>query len=372
MHPQDSEDEFLEQDPTAEPVAGSRPAGDLPEEGEQEEESDELYEHHRIRADRRQELLRLDKFLLNRLPSTSRTRIQNAIRAEAVQVNDRPVKSNYRVKPLDVITITLPEPPREFKVVPEPMNLDIRYEDGELLIVNKPAGLVVHPAYGNWNGTLVNGLAYHLQNLPTGRNGEIRPGLVHRIDKDTSGLLVIGKTEWAMTHLSNQFFHHTIERTYLALVWGVPKETEGTIRGHIGRSLKDRKVQAVYPDGEHGKHAVTHYKVLRAFGSKVALLQCNLETGRTHQIRAHMKHIGHPLFGDATYGGDKIVYGQRTGSYKVFAEKMLAAMPRQALHAKSLGFEHPTTHEHLQFEAELPPDFEELLARWEEYSRDTD
>ncbi|RSK30267.1 RluA family pseudouridine synthase [Hymenobacter metallilatus] len=334
---------------------------------EDEEGGDELYEHHRITADRRQELLRLDKFLLNRLPSTSRTRIQNAIKAEAVQVNDRAVKSNYRVKPGDTITITLPEPPREFKVVPEPMNLDIRYEDAELLIVNKPAGLVVHPAFGNWNGTLVNGLAYHLQNLPTGRNGEIRPGLVHRIDKDTSGLLVIGKTEFAMTHLSNQFFHHTIERTYLALVWGVPKDEAGTVRGHIGRSLKDRKVQAVYPDGEQGKHAVTHYKVLRSFG-KVALLQCNLETGRTHQIRAHMKHIGHPLFGDATYGGDKIVYGQRTGAYKAFAEKMLELMPRQALHAKSLGFEHPTTRELLHFEAELPADFEAVLAEWDKYA----
>ncbi|SNC77435.1 ribosomal large subunit pseudouridine synthase D [Hymenobacter gelipurpurascens] len=341
------------------------PAPDSEGEGDGE---DELYEHHRIRADKKQELLRLDKFLLNRLANTSRTRIQNAIKAEAVQVNDRVVKSNYRVKPLDVITITLPEPPREFKVVPEPMDLDIRYEDSELLLVNKPAGLVVHPAFGNWQGTLVNGLAYHLSNLPTGRNGEIRPGLVHRIDKDTSGLLVVGKSEWAMTHLSQQFFHHTIERTYLALVWGVPKESTGTIRGHIGRSLKDRKVQAVYPAGEQGKHAVTHYKVLRSFGT-VSLLQCNLETGRTHQIRAHMKHIGHPLFGDATYGGDKIVYGQRTGAYKVFAEKALEIMPRQALHAKSLGFIHPTTHEQLHFEVELPADFEAVLAKWEQYEQ---
>lgn len=340
------------------------PQTDSEEEGEGE---DELYEHHRIRADKKQELLRLDKFLLNRLANTSRTRIQNAIRAEAVQVNDRVVKSNYRVKPFDVITITLPEPPREFKVLPEAMDLDIRYEDSELLLVNKPAGLVVHPAFGNWQGTLVNGLAYHLSNLPTGRNGEIRPGLVHRIDKDTSGLLVVGKTEWAMTHLSQQFFHHTIERTYLALVWGVPKEPVGTIRGHIGRSLKDRKVQAVFPEGEQGKHAVTHYKVLRSFG-KVALLQCNLETGRTHQIRAHMKYIGHPLFGDATYGGDKIVYGQRTGAYKVFAEKALEMMPRQALHAKSLGFIHPTSHEKLQFEVELPADFQAVLEKWEQYS----
>ena len=331
------------------------------------EGGDELYEHHRIRADKGQELLRLDKFLLNRLSSTSRTRIQNAIKAEAVQVNDKPAKANYRVKPLDVVTVTLPEPPREFKVVPEPMDLDIRYEDESLLLVNKTAGMVVHPAFGNWNGTLVNGLAYHLHNLPTGRNGEIRPGLVHRIDKDTSGLLVVGKSEWAMTHLSQQFFHHTIERTYLALVWGIPKKLEGTITGHIGRSLKDRKVQAVYPEGDQGKHAVTHYKVLRTY-QHVALLQCNLETGRTHQIRAHMKHIGHPLFSDATYGGDKVLYGQRTGAYKAFVENAFVLMPRQALHAKSLGFVHPVTGAHMQFEAELPPDFTAVLAAWERYA----
>ncbi|OUJ73701.1 RluA family pseudouridine synthase [Hymenobacter crusticola] len=341
-------------------------ADDLPEDDDIDG-GDELYEHHRIRVDKGQELLRLDKFLFNRLPNASRTKIQNAIEAEAVQVNDKAVKPNYRVKPFDVITITLPEPPREVKVVPEPMELDIRYEDESLLLVNKPAGLVVHPAFGNWNGTLVNGLAYHLSNLPTGRNGEIRPGLVHRIDKDTSGLLVIGKTEWAMTHLSQQFFHHTIERTYLALVWGVPKEPQGTIRGHIGRSLKDRKVQAVFPDGEQGKPAVTHYKVLRSF-QHVSLLQCNLETGRTHQIRAHMKFIGHPLFSDATYGGDRIVYGQPVGSYKAFVENAFKLMPRQALHAKSLGFVHPVTGEQIHFEAELPADFEAVLAKWEVYA----
>ncbi|SHK01708.1 RluA family pseudouridine synthase [Hymenobacter psychrotolerans] len=338
----------------------------LPDEDDADE-GDELYEHHRIQADRRQELLRLDKFLLNRLPNVSRTKIQTAIEAQAVQVNERAVKSNYRVKPGDVITITLPEPPREFKVLPEPMHLDIRYEDEALLLVNKPAGMVVHPAFGNWNGTLVNGLAHHLNNLPTGRNGEIRPGLVHRIDKDTSGLLVIGKTEWAMTHLSQQFFHHTIERTYLALVWGIPKETQGTIRSNIGRSLKDRKVQAVFPEGDQGKHAVTHYKVLRTFGH-VALVQCNLETGRTHQIRVHMKHIGHPLFSDATYGGNKVLYGQRTGAYKAFVEKAFELMPRQALHAKSLGFVHPNSSETMQFEAELPADFAAVLAHWEQYA----
>ncbi|WP_151086238.1 RluA family pseudouridine synthase [Hymenobacter baengnokdamensis] len=330
-------------------------------------EGDELYEHHRIVADRGQELLRLDKFLLNRLANASRTKIQDAIRAEAVQVNGKVTKPNYRVRPADIITITLPEPPRTGKVVPQEMALDIRYEDADLLIVNKPAGMVVHPAYGNWEGTLVNGLAYHLQNLPTGRNGEIRPGLVHRIDKDTSGLLVIGKTEWAMTHLSQQFFHHTIERSYLALAWGRFDEDAGTVRGHIGRSLRDRKVQAVYPDGSQGKHAVTHYRVLQRYGP-VTLLECRLETGRTHQIRAHMQHIGHPLFSDAIYGGDRIRVGQSTGTYKAFVENCFALMPRQALHARSLGFVHPSTGERLFFEAELPEDFTAVLARWESWA----
>lgn len=340
-----------------------------PEESEEESEAgDELYEHHRIVVSRKQDLLRLDKYLMRQLPHSSRTKIQNAILAEAVQVNERPTKSNYRIKPGDLITITLPEPPIDFRVLPEPMNLDIRYEDEALLMVNKPAGMVVHPAFGNWHGTLVNGLTHHLNNLPTGRNGEIRPGLVHRIDKDTSGLLVIGKTDYAMTHLSQQFFYHTIERTYLALVWGVPKEAQGTIRSNIGRSVKDRKIQAVYPlDGEDGKSAVTHYKVLRTFGH-VALVQCNLETGRTHQIRVHMKHIGHPLFSDATYGGNKVLYGQRTGAYKDFVEKAFEMMPRQALHAKSLGFTHPVTGEQMQFEVELPTDFASVLTHWEQYA----
>jgi 23S rRNA pseudouridine1911/1915/1917 synthase len=331
------------------------------------EGGDELYEHHRIIVDRGQELLRIDKFLLNRLSNTSRNKIQEAIRADAVQVNGATVKPNYRVKPGDTITITLPEPPREGKVVPEPMDLDIRYEDAELLIVNKPAGMVVHPAYGNWQGTLVNGLAYHLANLPTGRNGEIRPGLVHRIDKDTSGLLVIGKTEFAMTHLSLQFFHHTIQRSYLALVWGTPPGPTGTIRGHIGRSLRDRKVQAVYPGGEQGKPAVTHYEVLQEFGP-VTLLRCVLETGRTHQIRAHMQYIGHPLFSDATYGGNRIRIGQNTASYRAFVENAFQLMPRQALHARSLGFVHPTSGANIFFEAELPADFTAVLAKWEQFA----
>ena len=333
---------------------------------ENTEDSDELYEHHRIVVDKGQALLRLDKFLMDRLPNVTRNKLQGAIRSESVQVNQKPVKVSYKVKPQDVITITLAEPPRDTDVVPEDIPLNIIYEDEELLLVNKEAGMVVHPAYNNWTGTLVNALTYYLQNLPTSSNGESRPGLVHRIDKDTSGLLVIAKTDYSMAYLAKQFFDHTIERTYYALVWGVPTEEQGTVVGHIGRSVKDRKVMAVYPDGSYGKHAVTHYKVLRRF-KYVSLVQCNLETGRTHQIRAHMKHIGHPLFSDATYGGDKILSGSPTGTYKAFVENAFKLMPRQALHAKSLGFKHPATRQHIQFDSELPEDFAAVLAKWELY-----
>lgn len=330
------------------------------------DESDELYEHHRIVVDKGQALLRVDKFLMDRLPNVTRNKLQEAIRSESVQVNHKPVKVSYRVKPLDVITITLADPPRDTDVVPEDIPLNIIYEDEQLLLVNKPAGMVVHPAYNNYTGTLVNALVYYMQNLPTTRNGEGRPGLVHRIDKDTSGLLVVAKTEYGMAYLAKQFFDHTIERTYYALVWGVPKQEAGTITGHVGRSAKDRRVMAVYPDGAYGKHAVTHFKVLRRF-KHVALVQCNLETGRTHQIRAHMKHIGHPLFSDATYGGDKILQGMPNGSYKTFVENAFKVMPRQALHAKSLGFTHPVTKEFLQFDSELPEDFKAVLEKWELY-----
>lgn len=332
-------------------------------EQENTDDSDELYEHYRIVVDKGQALLRIDKFLMDRLPNVTRNKLQNAIRTESIQVNQKPVKVSYKVRPLDVITVTLPEPPRDTDIIPENIPLDIRYEDTDLLLVNKPAGMVVHPAYANWSGTLVNALTYHLQNLPTTRNGEGRPGLVHRIDKDTSGLLVIAKTEFSMAFLAKQFYDHSIERTYLALVWGIPKENEGTIVGHIGRSAKDRKVMAVYPDGEYGKHAVTHYKVLKRF-KYVSLVQCNLETGRTHQIRAHMKHIGHPLFSDAMYGGDKILQGTPNGTYKSFVENAFKLMPRQALHAKSLGFIHPTTKEFLQFDSDLPADFVAVLDKW--------
>ncbi len=330
------------------------------------EESDELYEHHRIVADKGQALLRIDKFLMDRLANVTRNKLQAAIRAESVQVNNKPVKVSYKIKPLDVITIILAEPPRDTTVVPEDITLDIVYEDEELLIVNKPAGMVVHPAFNNWTGTLVNALTYYFQNLPTTRNGEGRPGLVHRIDKDTSGLLVIAKTEYSMAYLAKQFFKHTITRTYYALVWGAPKADAGTIEGHVGRSAKDRRVMTVYEDKSYGKHAITHYKVLRRF-KYVTLVQCNLETGRTHQIRAHMKYIGHPLFSDATYGGDKILQGMPTGSYKTFVDNAFKVMPRQALHAKSLGFKHPTTKDFISFDSALPTDFEAVLEKWELY-----
>ncbi|WP_040005320.1 RluA family pseudouridine synthase [Fibrisoma limi] len=338
----------------------------MAEEIEEFSEEDELYEHHRVVVDKGQGLLRVDRFLMDRLPNATRTKIQAAIDAESVRINDRPTKASYKVKPLDVITISLPHPPRETDLVPENIPLNIIYEDDELLVLNKPAGMVVHPAYGNWNGTVVNALVYHFQNLPTTQNGVARPGLVHRIDKDTSGLMVIAKTEYAMTHLARQFYDHTIERTYNALVWGIPEPPAGTITGYIGRSVKDRKVQTIYDDESKGKWAVTHYKTLEVL-RYVTLVQCNLETGRTHQIRAHMKHIGHPLFSDAMYGGDRILRGTPVGSYKSFVDNAFKLLPRQALHAKSLGFEHPRTRQWLQFDSELPDDFRAVLEKWRNY-----
>ena len=271
-----------------------------------EEEELELYEHHRILVDKGQSLVRIDKFLTEKIANATRNKVQHAIESGGVLVNGEPTKSNYKIKPLDEIRVLLEKPPRDTEVLPENIPLDILFEDPHLLVVNKPAGMVVHPAHGNWTGTLVNGLVYHFQHLPEMKGNVGRPGLVHRIDKDTSGLLVIAKTEEAMAPLAAQFFHHSIDRTYLALVWGEPETDEGTITGHVGRSAKDRKVMDVFPDGSQGKHAVTHWKVLRRL-RYVSLIQCNLETGRTHQIRAHMKYLGHPLFNDAMYGGNKIL-----------------------------------------------------------------
>ena len=329
-------------------------------------EEEELYEHYRIVVDKGQSLLRIDKFLMDRIQNATRNKIQNAIEADTVLVNDKPVKSNYKVKPFDVITIFLPKPPRNEEIIPENIPLNIFYEDEHVLVVNKAPGMVVHPSYGNWTGTLVNALVYHFQNLPTTQNGVSRPGLIHRIDKDTSGLLVIAKTELAMAHLAKQFFDHSIERTYQALVWGTPESDEGTIQTFLGRSSYDRRIVANYTDPEKGKEAITHYKVLKRY-HYVSLIECKLETGRTHQIRAHMKHIGHPLFNDETYGGNRLIKGTPTSKYKTFIDNCFELMPRQALHAKTLGFTHPQTKKWMQFDTELPDDFKAVINKWERY-----
>jgi 23S rRNA pseudouridine1911/1915/1917 synthase len=331
-----------------------------------EEEDDELFEHHRIVADAKQGLVRIDKFLMARLPNVTRTKIQNGIHEGFVKVNDKSIKPNYKVHPHDVLTVSFPEPPRDTEVLPENIPLTIIYEDQHLLVVNKSAGMVVHPAHQNWTGTLVNALTHHFQNLPElpGNNG--RPGLVHRIDKDTSGLLVIAKDEHTLTHLAKQFYDHSIERTYWAITWGVPEPAQGTIRVNVGRSLKDRRVTVAFPEGDMGRHAVTHYKVLQDL-RYVALVECKLETGRTHQIRAHMKYIGHALFNDAMYGGDQVQKGTVFTKYKQFVENCFEIIPRQALHAKTLGFIHPATKQFMQFESELPKDFKDVLEKWANY-----
>jgi len=331
-----------------------------------EQEEQDLYEHLRILVDKGQSLLRIDKFLMHRIENASRNRIQNAIEQGNVLVNDKTVKASYKVKPLDVISVVLPHPPRDTEVYPEELPLNIVYEDDDVLVVNKEAGMVVHPGYNNYTGTLVNGLVFHFQQLPTLPGNDGRPGLVHRIDKDTSGLLLISKNERSMTYLARQFFEHTITRKYVALAWG-DLDHDGTVDGYIGRSINDRRVMAIYNDPEKGKWSVTHYKVLERL-SYVTLIECQLETGRTHQIRAHMKHIGHPLFSDATYGGDKIIKGTVFSKYKQFVENCFELMPRQALHAQTLGFTHPSTKKYMHFEAPLPQDFKAVLEKWRKYS----
>ena len=332
----------------------------------EESENEELYEHHRIVADSGQKPLRVDKFLGNLLPNTSRNKIQQAAAAGNTHVNQKAVKSNYRVKPSDVVQVVLSYPPREIELIPENIPLNIIYEDDQVIVINKTAGIVVHPGYGNYTGTLVNGLIYHFNNLP-GKD-EVRPGLVHRLDKDTSGIMVIAADEYAMAHLARQFFERTTNRAYQALVWGNVEEDQGTITGHIGRSKKDRKVFTVYPEGDEGKHAVTHYRVLERFGY-TTLVECRLETGRTHQIRVHMKHLGHPLFNDKEYGGDHILKGTTFTKYKQFVANCFELCPRQALHAKTLGFEHPRTHERLSFDSDLPPDMQGLIDKWRHYAK---
>ena len=328
-------------------------------------EEEELFEHHRHVADKGQSLLRVDKFLMQLIANATRNKIQKAADDGNIWVNDVPVKSSYRVKPFDVVRVMLSHPPFENLILPENIPLDIVYEDDSLLVINKPPGLVVHPGHGNYTGTLVNALAFHFDNLP--KNSSDRPGLVHRIDKNTSGLLVLAKTDLAMRQLAKQFFDHTVNREYIALVWGDVQEDKGTIRAHVGRHLRFRKLFEAYPEGEHGKEAITHYEVIERFGY-VTLVRCKLETGRTHQIRVHMKYLGHPLFNDDFYGGDKIVKGTVYARYKQFVENCFEICKRQALHARTLGFIHPSTGLTINFESPLPVDMEEVIEKWRNYS----
>lgn len=338
----------------------SKPIADI------DAENEDLYEHFRFEAGKGQQPLRVDKFLMNLVENATRNKIQKAAEAGNIYINDVAVKSNAKVKSNDVVRVLMEHPPYEYLLEPENIPLNIVYEDDQLLIVNKEPGMVVHPGHGNYSGTLVNALAYHFENLPM--NSSERPGLVHRIDKDTSGLLVIAKTEQAMTHLTKQFADKTSEREYIALVWGNVVEDEGTIVGNIDRHPKDRMQMAVYPDGSQGKHAVTHYKVLERLGY-VTLVSCRLETGRTHQIRVHMKYIGHTLFNDARYGGDIILKGTTFTKYKQFIDNCFKTLPRQALHAKTLGFEHPVTKEFMRFDSEIPQDMVDCVDKWRIYAK---
>ncbi len=336
---------------------------DYPEEIFDSEES-EMY--FRLTVDPGQSAMRIDKFLSNRLENASRSRLQAAADAGNILVNNEPVKSSYKVKPHDDIQIVMDFPRRELKIIAEDIPLDIVYEDDQLIVVNKPAGLVVHPGHGNYSGTLVNGLAYYFRDLPLFNSEDPRPGLIHRIDKDTSGLLVVAKTELAKSKLGKQFFDKSTERRYQALVWGSVKEDEGTIEGNIGRSLKNRQVFTVFPEGDFGKPAVTHYTVLRRIGY-VTLVECRLETGRTHQIRVHMKYINHTIFNDSNYGGDQILRGTTFSKYRQFVQNCFKILPRQALHAKTLGFVHPVTNEKMIFDSELPEDMAQAIEKWENY-----
>jgi 23S rRNA pseudouridine1911/1915/1917 synthase len=341
----------------------------MTEEYTEEIEENELFEHYRVVADPGQVALRVDKFLLDRIPNTSRNKIQIAAKSGNIRVNGVEVKPNYKVKPHDDVAIVMPYPVREIELIPQDLDLDIVYEDDTVIVVNKRENMVVHPGYGNYSGTMVNGLIHHFSTLPQSKDAidAGRPGLVHRLDKNTTGIMVVAKTEYALTNLSKQFYDRTTERRYWALVWGEVKEDEGTVTGHIGRSLKNRKVMDVFPEGDHGKHAVTHYKVLERLGY-VTLVECKLETGRTHQIRAHMKHIGHPLFNDNEYGGDKVLKGTTFTRYKQFVQNCFALIEGQALHAKSLGFEHPKTKEWKSFDSELPANYTAMLEKWRNYA----
>lgn len=336
-----------------------------------EEDNDDLYEHYSFTADKGQSPLRIDKWLMNKVENATRNKIQDAAKNGSIFVNGTPVKSNYKVKPNDQVRVLFQHPPHENLLVAEDIPLDIVYEDDQLLVVNKPAGMVVHPGHGNYSGTLINALIFHFDNLPN--NSSERPGLVHRIDKDTSGLLVVAKTEHAMAHLTAQFKAKTSEREYVAIVWGNLEEDQGTIEGNIGRHPKNRLQNTVFLDDEadKGKPAVTHYKVIERLGY-VTLVSCKLETGRTHQIRVHMKHIGHTLFNDERYGGNLILKGTTFTKYKQFVENCFKVLPRQALHAKTLGFMHPTKNEFMSFDTPIPQDMQDCIEKWKGYSKHID
>lgn len=332
-------------------------------------EKEELFEHFRFVVDPGTEIVRLDRYLTNLMAHTSRNRIQQAAKADCILVNDKPVKSNYRVHPRDVISILLPRPVHVFELVAEDIPLDIVYEDEDVILINKPAGMVVHPAVGNFTGTLVNALLWHFQGQRNAAGEEVKPLLVHRIDKNTSGIMIVAKSEIAQMKLAANFFEHTIDRRYQALVWGDFPDDEGTVVGNVGRNPQNRMVMTVFPeDSEQGKHAVTHYRVIERFGY-VTLIECRLETGRTHQIRVHMKHIGHPLFNDESYGGNEILKGTTFTKYKQFVNNCFNVLPRQALHAKSLGFVHPVSGKYMLFDSDLPADMAEALDKWRNYAK---
>lgn len=339
---------------------------DLSEDELVEDQNSELFEHYRFVADKGQGMIRVDKYLAMHIVGVSRNRIQQAAEADCILVNNTPVKSNYRIKPLDVISVVMNRPPRELEIIPEDIPLDVVYEDEDLMVINKPPGLVVHPGFGNYQGTMVNAIAYRLKNTPEYDSKDPRLGIVHRIDKDTSGLILVAKNAYAKTHLSAQFFNKTTKRQYIALVWGNISDDEGRIEANIGRSLKNRMLMTVFPEADYGKHAVTHYKVLERLGY-VTLIQCRLETGRTHQIRVHMKHIGYTLFNDERYGGNEILKGTNFAKYKQFVQNCFNICPRQALHAQTLGFVHPRTGQELMFEAPLPDDMSQLVEKWRGY-----
>jgi 23S rRNA pseudouridine1911/1915/1917 synthase len=329
-------------------------------------ESSELFEHHRFVVDPGQSLLRIDKFLFNKIENVSRTKIQAATDADCILVNNKVVKSSYKVKPGDIVSVVLPHPPHEFEIIPENIPIHIVYEDDDLVVVNKQPGLVVHPGHGNYTGTLVNALAYHFSDVTMFNRGDSRPGLVHRIDKNTSGLLVIAKNEFSMSHLAKQFYDRTTQRLYTALVWGNFSENEGTIEGNIERNPKDRMKMHVPPEEELGKPAITHYRVIEPLGY-ISIIECRLETGRTHQIRVHMEHIGHPIFNDDRYGGNRILKGTTFTKYKQFVDNCFKILPRQALHAKTLGFKHPRTRKEMYFDSEIPEDMKQVIEKWRRY-----